>query len=86
MEKKRLLRVGKNWEVKADKNLLLAGRMKLTEDSKKATYTGEEKLTLKVGDTEIVISKGTVTMKTKGSIKTSTTGATCVASSSAKQK
>ena len=86
VEKKRLLRVGKDWEVKADKNLLLAGRMKLTEDSKKATYTGEEKLTLKVGDTEIVISEGTVTMKTKGSIKTSTTGATCVASSSAKQK
>jgi type VI secretion system secreted protein VgrG len=86
VEKKRYLRVGRNWEVKADKNLLLAGAVKLTEDSKEAKYEGEETLTLKVGDTTLTIGGGSISLKTKGSINMCTSGGSKVASTSAKQK
>lgn len=86
VEKKRMLRVGHDWEVKADKNLLLAGAEKLKEDSKLATYTGEETLVLKVGDTSLTLGDGTIALKTKGSITMSTSGGNTVSTSTAKQK
>lgn len=74
VEKIRKTTVGGIFKIEAVKELLIAGLEKLTQTALSTSYTGTDKLTLKVGSTEINMKEGRIELSASDSITIKTTG------------
>ncbi|MFO0616689.1 MAG: type VI secretion system tip protein TssI/VgrG [Polyangiaceae bacterium] len=74
VEKIRKTNVGGMLKIDAVKELLIAGLEKLTKKALSASYTGTEKLTFKVGSTEINMKEGRIELSSTETITVKTTG------------
>lgn len=72
--KKRITKIGALLKVEALKHLVMAGIEKLTMKATTAKIEGDEKLTLRVGETEVIFAEGRITMKARDTIRFETTG------------
>jgi type VI secretion system secreted protein VgrG len=72
--KKRATKVGGPLRVKAHKEMTLVGREKLHSESLTGKYTAPDGVMLKVGDTEVVLKDGTLSVHAKTDIQLTVTG------------